>query len=119
MAGNSDIRHGLPFPEGSKPPSSNLIPIEQLSPQLLLDKREAGRILGISPETLKKYRQRGYLIEDIHYYRWNQRVIRYNSILLQDWAIHRNNPTAHQRAIESYLASLASNQPKKRGRRAS
>jgi hypothetical protein len=118
MAKNSDTRHNLPFGEGSKLPSSGSILIEQLSPQFLVDKWEAGRMLGLSPETLKKYRDRGYLIEDIHYYRWNQRLIRYNITLLKDWAVHRNNPAAHQRAIELYLASLACNQPKKRGRRA-
>lgn len=119
MAKNNDTRHDLPFGEGSKPPSSGSIPIEQLSPQFLVDKWEAGRMLGLSPETLKKYRIRGYLIEGIHFYQWNQRLIRYNITLLKDWAVHRNDPAAHNRAIEAFFASLACNQPKKRGRRAS
>ncbi len=87
----------------------------------LVDKHEASGILGISPETLKKYRlQEGStLIEGIHYHVWNSRVIRYNALLLADWGLHRNNPDAHQQAIEAYLAALPCNQPKKRGRKAS
>lgn len=86
----------------------------------LVNKHEAAGILGISPETLKKYRlQEGStLIEGIHYHVWNSRVIRYNALLLADWGLHRNNPDAHQQAIEAYLAALPCNQPKKRGRKA-
>lgn len=86
----------------------------------LVDKHEAAALLGISPETLKKYRLRkdSTLVKGVHYHVWNRRVIRYNPVLLADWGIHRDNPAAHQRAIELYLASLACNQPKKRGRRA-
>lgn len=87
----------------------------------LVDKHQAAAILSVSPETLKKYRlqENSPLIEGIHYFVWNSRVIRYNPSLLADWAIHRNNPGAHQKAIEAYLASLPCNQPKKRGRQAS
>ena len=86
----------------------------------LVDKHEASKILGISPETLKKYRLQGSstLIEGIHYHVWNKRVIRYNPFLIADWGLNRNNPQAHQRTIEAYLKSLPSNQSK-RGRRAS
>jgi hypothetical protein len=87
----------------------------------LINKHDAAEILGISPETLKKYRlQEGStLIEGIHYYVWNSRVIKYNALLLADWGLHRNNPEAHQKAVEAYLATLPCNQPKKRGRKAS
>lgn len=86
----------------------------------LIDKHEAAAMLRISPDTLKRYRlQEGStLVEGIHYFTWNSRVIRYNAALLTDWALNRNNPTAHQKAIEDFLASLPANQPKKRGRRA-
>ncbi|AFY67938.1 hypothetical protein [Geitlerinema sp. PCC 7407] len=86
----------------------------------LVDKHEAASLLGISAETLKKYRlQKGStLIEGIHYHIWNSRVIRYNALLLADWGLHRNNPEAHRKAIEAYLATLPCNQPKKRGRKA-
>jgi hypothetical protein len=86
----------------------------------LVNKREAAAILGISHETLKKYRlqENSSLIEGIHYHVWNSRVIRYNPDLLSDWGLNRNNPSAHQRAIEIYLASLPANQPRTRGRKA-
>jgi hypothetical protein len=86
----------------------------------LVNKHKAASILGVSPETLKKYRlQEGStLIEGIHYHVWNPRVVRYNVALIADWGLNRNNPVEHQKTIEAYLASLPSNQPKKRGRRA-
>lgn len=85
----------------------------------LVDKNEAAKILGISPDTLKQYRLQpnSTLIEGIHYHIWNSRTIRYNPTLIADWGIHRNNPVAHQRAIDEYLATLPVNQPKMRGRR--
>lgn len=100
------------------PLSSPSIPVEQVSNQFLAKKHEAARILGISSEALKKYRQQGKLIEGIHYYRWNSRTIRYNSVLLKDWAVNRDNPEALQRGIEVFLKSLPSNQSKRHGRKA-
>lgn len=81
-------------------------------------KHEAAAILGISPETLKRYRlqKNSPLIPGIHYFVWNSRTIRYNLDLIADWGLHRNDPIAHQQAIEQFLASLPVNQSKKRGR---
>jgi hypothetical protein len=86
---------------------------------VLVNKHKAAEILGISPETLKKYRlqENSTLIEGIHYHVWNRRVIRYNAALIADWGLNRTNPSAHQKAIESYLALLPANQSR-RGRRA-
>lgn len=86
----------------------------------LVNKHEAAKILGISPSTLKQYRlaQNSTLVEGIHYHVWNQRTIRYNPDLMADWAINRSNPKAHQQTIEKYLSSLASKQPRARGRKA-
>jgi hypothetical protein len=83
-------------------------------------KYDAAKILGVSPETLKRYRRQEEkgLVQGIHYFVLNQRVIRYNLDLIVDWAIHRDNPSAHQIAIDAYLQSLPANQPKKRGRKA-
>lgn len=80
----------------------------------LVNKYEVAAILGISPETLKKYRlqDNSPLIEGIHYHAWNSRTIRYNPELMADWALNRNNPQQHQRTIEAYLASLPCNQKK-------
>jgi hypothetical protein len=85
----------------------------------LVNKHKAAEILGVSPETLKKYRLQkdSTLIKGIHYYIWNPRVVKYNAALIADWGVNRDNPEAHQRTIEAFLASLPSNQPKKRGRR--
>lgn len=85
----------------------------------LVNKHEAADILGISPETLKKYRLQkdSPLLKGIHYHVWNARVVRYNADLLADWAVHRNDPASHQKAIEAYLSSLACNQVAKRGRK--
>lgn len=77
----------------------------------LVSKHEAAAILGVSPETLKKYRrqEQSTLIAGIHYHVWNSRVIRYNPFLLKDWGLNRNNPNAHRKTIEAYLKSLPSN----------
>lgn len=84
----------------------------------LVNKHEAAKILGISPSTLKQYRlaENSTLIEGIHYHVWNQRTIRYNPDLMADWAINRSNPKAHQQMIEKYLSSLASKQPRVKGK---
>jgi hypothetical protein len=83
-----------------------------------LNKHTAAALLGISSHTLKSYRKL-YWEYGIHYQRYNSRTIRYNRELILDWVANRSSPECHQRAIEAYLASLPSNQPKTRGRKAS
>jgi hypothetical protein len=94
--------------------------IGNLNAPRLVNKHEAADLIGVSPETLKKYRlqEDSTLIKGIHYHVWNSRTIRYNALLMADWGLHRNNPAAHQQAIDFYLASLPCNQPKRRGRKA-
>ena len=75
-----------------------------------VSKHEIARLIHISPETLKSYRSKSILIEGIHWIRINSRVVRYNLPLIQDLFQNLNNPTAHQRTIENYRASLLSNQ---------
>lgn len=82
------------------------------------NKHRLAELTGLSPETFKKYRLSGKWHEGIHWQRINSRCILYNLSLILDWVANRANPDAHQRAIDHYLASLPSNQPKKRGRRA-
>jgi tRNA(His) 5'-end guanylyltransferase len=79
-------------------------------------KQEASQYLNLSGTTLKRYRLQGLLIEGIHWVRINSRCIRYNLDLIQDWLHNRQDPIAHQRAIENYQASLLSNQKKTRGK---
>ena len=67
----------------------------------------------LSPETLKKYRLNGRLIEKIHWIKLNSRVVLYNLQLVQDWFQNQGDPQAHQRAIENYQATLLSNQKRK------
>lgn len=77
-------------------------------------KQEIADLTGLSCETLKQYRLRGRLIEDIHWIKLNSRVVRYNLFLIKDWVQNHNNPQVHQRAIEAYLSSLPSNEKKRR-----
>lgn len=77
----------------------------------LIDKHEAADLIGVSWETLKRYRLRkdSTLVRGIHYFALSSRTIKYNSVLLLDWAINKDNPIAHQEAIYKFLAALPSN----------
>ena len=67
-------------------------------------KHQASALIGLSPETLKKYRLTDKtLLEGIHWVKLNARTIRYNLTLLLDWMENRNDPVAHELAIEQYL----------------
>lgn len=70
------------------------------------NKRVLAQSLGCSHHTIKAFRQRGDLIEGIHYIRENSRTIRYNLELCLNWLANRHNPAAHRRAIEQYLKTL-------------
>jgi hypothetical protein len=78
-----------------------------------VNKREAEFLTGFSCETLKKWRLSGKLIQGIHWIKIGEsdRVVRYNSALLIDFLQNQDDPIAHQRAIDVYIASLPSNQP--------
>jgi len=84
------------------------------TPFEFIDKHEAAQILKVHPGTLNRYRQEGKLIEGVHYTRLSSQTIRYNKALLEDWVANRDDPAAHRRAIEVFLASLLGNQSKKR-----
>lgn len=74
-----------------------------------LDKHEAARLLGVSTQTLARYRKQHWS-EGIHYTCLGPQTIRYNRELLQDWQANRSDPATHQRAIEAYRATLLSSQ---------
>jgi hypothetical protein len=78
-----------------------------------INKRTAAEILDISPHTLKLYRKRHWTL-GIHFQYLNSRTIRYHEGLIRDWFANISEPQAHQWAIQVYLASLLSNQKKKR-----
>jgi hypothetical protein len=78
-----------------------------------VDKKVVTELTSLSGYTLKRYRLQGKLQQDIHWVMLNSRVVRYNIILILDWMQnYTNNPQAHLRAIENYLASLPSSQKK-------
>lgn len=58
----------------------------------------------------------GQWIEGLHYVVDDAGDRLYNLTLIADWVATLGDPTAHQRAIESYLLSLPSNQAAPAGR---
>ena len=87
-----------------------------------VDKHMAAKILGLSTHMLKKLRterarEADRLVEGVHFVRHGGYCVRYNAELLKDYTATRSDPQAHKRAIELYLASLLSNQPKRVGRK--
>lgn len=80
----------------------------------------AKKILGCSDLTLIRYRQKGKLLEGIHWGRNPSGKVLYNSVLLNQLIRcggDVNHPD-HQKFIQRYLESLRENQPMKRGRKA-
>ncbi|MCU0570102.1 MAG: hypothetical protein MUF49_26460 [Oculatellaceae cyanobacterium Prado106] len=77
-------------------------------------KRELSRQTGLSGETLKKYRDLGFLRENIHWIRINSKLVLYNLPLILDWLQNIHDPDSHWRAVEAYLTELPSNQIKQR-----
>lgn len=71
------------------------------------------KVTGLSPETIRRYRYRGLLKENLHWVTINPRLVLYIEPLVLDWFLNQNDPVAHQRAIDHYLSKLPSNQRKK------
>jgi DNA-binding transcriptional MerR regulator len=74
----------------------------------LLRKQEAAQILGVKPRTLLHYREINQFVEGIHYYRFNDRNIRYVKESLEHWRANRRNPEAHQRYCEQFVQTTQS-----------
>ncbi len=74
-----------------------------------LNKSQAAALIGLSPHTLRRYRERGEWVAGIHYSKLAQNHVVYNEPLILDWVANRGNPAAHQRAIEQYLTQLSAN----------
>jgi hypothetical protein len=72
---------------------------------------DACKLLKISPRTLarrlKQWKQ------EVHYWHEGGKLV-FDLKLLEDWQRHRNDPIAHQRAIEIRRSQLLSNQKKRR-----
>lgn len=76
-------------------------------------KRDAAQLLGISPRTLERRIDDAELQAGIHYWYEGGKLI-FDLPLLRDWQRNRNNPTAHQRAIEARRQQLPSAKKKRR-----
>jgi hypothetical protein len=75
------------------------------------------QIIGVGKSTLYELRLHKKLLEGVHYIRVpGGRKLLWNLELVRDYFVTGGGNT-HQRAIESYLYSLPSNQPKKVGRK--
>lgn len=74
------------------------------------DKREMARLTGLSPETLKRYRLSGFLVENVHWVKLNPRTVRYCVALVLDRIQNHHMPSFHKKAIENYQALLLSYQ---------
>jgi hypothetical protein len=77
-----------------------------------VNKHVLSEAIGLSHHTFKKYRLSNTWVEGIHWQRVNSKCVLYNLTLIQDWLANRSQPDVHNRAIESYLRSLPSNQRK-------
>lgn len=68
---------------------------------------------GISKHSWKRYRSSGSLPEGLYWFRLNSRVVLYCLPLVLDWLLnHKNDPIAHQPAIENFQDMLLLNQSK-------
>ncbi len=77
-----------------------------------VSKQAISQHLNLSDTTLKRYRLSGVWIEGVHWIRINSRCTRYNLDLIDDWLQNKNNPSAHQNAIETQRSSLLSSSKK-------
>lgn len=74
---------------------------------------ETSDLFSVSRSTLKKWRlglnsTPACLKEGIHWLRLDGGDIRFNVLLIEDFLANKDNPDAHQRAIDSYRRSLPS-----------
>jgi hypothetical protein len=77
---------------------------------MLMNKTRLATIVGLSPHTFRRYRERGYWQKGIHFVKVNQDTVLYNKELVLDWLANRDNPAQHQRKIDQYLASLSNHE---------
>jgi hypothetical protein len=77
-----------------------------------MNKHEACALLQVTERTLSRYRSYQWQL-GIHFFQPVQKIL-YNKELIEDWMVNRHDYPAHLRAIEAYLATLPSNQKRKR-----
>ena len=76
----------------------------------LVGVREISKLIGLSPETIRRYRYKKLLVENQHWIAVNPRLVLYVVPLVRDWFLNRHDPAAHQRAIARYYSQILSNQ---------
>ncbi len=74
------------------------------------DQKAAAAVLGVSARTVARHHEDW--IEGVHYHREGRRVT-YNLSLIRDWQVNKQDPRAHQRAIEKWCKTLPSTQQKR------
>jgi hypothetical protein len=77
-----------------------------------ISKLEACALLHVTERTLSRYRATHWYL-GIHFVQPVQKIL-YNRELIEDWMVNRQDYPAHLRAIESYQATLPSNQKRRR-----
>lgn len=91
--------------------------LKRLLPELFsLTASEAAEFLGCSADALDNLRsdpESGW-IQGLHWQKLPRIGVRYNAELLRDWFANAHDPSAHQRAIANFQASLLSNQKRRR-----
>jgi hypothetical protein len=78
--------------------------------------RIAAETLGISVETLRKWRRAGKVPSHV-YAKSGYKFVRYCLPLLKDWQLDPDDLEARARAIELLQSQRPSNAPRKRGRK--
>lgn len=77
-----------------------------------IKRTELTQYVSLSRSKIKSIIRSGQWIEGVHFTRYSSRMNLFNLQLIQDWLVNKSDPTAHQRAIDNYLANLPSNQNK-------
>lgn len=82
-------------------------------PERPISATEATALLGCGRSTLHRFQQEW--IEGVHYFKkGEEQGCLYNAELLLNWQRNRHSPSAHQIAIDQWLARQPENQRRKR-----
>jgi hypothetical protein len=91
---------------------------EKMNSELLFNasEKEAAASLGVSDETLPKWRRSGK-VPPHTYVKFGYKSVRYCIPLLRDWQLDPSDLNSQIRAIELIQESRPSNTPRKKGRK--
>jgi hypothetical protein len=77
--------------------------------RIFYSQKDAAQMVGLKTLTLKRFRYDGTFVKGVHFAMPSPKVTIWNVPLIQDFLANQDDPQAHERAIESFLASLPSN----------